>query len=164
MGELLGWVALGVGVLLGILLGVQTVRLGRIEKQLHALMRGAGPGASSMSLGELVAGQGANIERARDEVSTLRHSLHALDRSVARSVQCVGLVRFNPFQDTGGDQSFALALLDTGGDGVVVSSLHSRTGTRFYAKPVKGGTSHLSLSDEEVKAVQEALARRERET
>jgi hypothetical protein len=144
--------------LLSVFLAVQTARVGRLEKQLRALMKGAGPGAASMSLGELIAGQGASIERARDEVSTLRHALHTLDHSVARSVQCVGLVRFNPFQDTGGDQSFALALLDRGGDGVVVSSLHSRTGTRFYAKPVKGGTSHLSLSDEEVRAVSEAMS------
>jgi hypothetical protein len=67
------------------------------------------------------------------------------------------LVRYNPFQDTGGDQSFALALLDKRGDGVVVSSLHSRTMTRFYAKPIKGGVSPLSLSEEEVQAVQQAM-------
>ena len=71
-------------------------------------------------------------------------------------MQFVGLVRFNPFDDTGGDQSFALALLDGRGDGVVISSLHGRTGTRFYAKPVKAGTSTLSLSDEEVQALKQA--------
>jgi hypothetical protein len=66
-------------------------------------------------------------------------------------------VRFNPFADTGGDQSFALALLDAKGNGVVVSSLHTRTATRFYAKPVAGGASTLSLSDEEVRALKQAM-------
>ena len=72
-------------------------------------------------------------------------------------MQHVGLVRYNPFQDTGGDQSFAIALLDQHGDGVVFSSLHNRSLTRIYAKPVKGGASALSLSEEEVQAVQQAL-------
>jgi hypothetical protein len=74
-------------------------------------------------------------------------------------VQHVGLVRYNPFQDTGGDQSFALALLDKQGDGVVISSLHSRTMTRFYAKPIKAGIAVVSLSEEEVKAVQQAFGK-----
>ena len=53
-----------------------------------------------------------------------------------RAFQRVGLVRFNPFEDTGGNQSFALALLDAEGNGWVLSSLHARTGTRVYAKPI----------------------------
>src|SRR3989338_9805329 len=48
------------------------------------------------------------------------------------------LIRFNPFEDTGGDQSFVLALLDGANNGVVISSLHSRGGTRVYAKGVFG--------------------------
>ena len=73
------------------------------------------------------------------------------------NIQKVGLLRFNPFNDTGGDQSFILALLNGENTGVVVSSLHTRSGTRWYAKEVKGGkgTEHV-LSTEEEKAVQEA--------
>ena len=52
-----------------------------------------------------------------------------------RSIQRVGIVRYNPFEDTGGNQSFALALTDAKGDGFVISSLHTRTGTRV-AGPV----------------------------
>lgn len=65
----------------------------------------------------------------------------------------MGLVRFNPFEDTGGNQSFALALLDAHGDGVIVSSLHARNMTRVYAKAVVGGTSDAALSDEESQAL-----------
>jgi hypothetical protein len=64
-----------------------------------------------------------------------------------------GLVRFNPFGDTGGNQSFALALLDSEGDGVVILSLHSREGTRIYVKPVKKGKAELKVSDEEERAI-----------
>jgi hypothetical protein len=114
-----------------------------------------------MSLGDIVANQGARLDATRAEVEALRRGVAALESAVTRSVQCVGLVRYNPFQDTGGDQSFAIALLDKQGDGLVMSSLHTRAATRFYAKPVKGGASHLPLSDEEMQALQQALAKRE---
>ena len=62
-----------------------------------------------------------------------------LEATQRRALQRIGLVRFNPFEDTGGNQSFALALLDAHGNGLVVSSLHSRTGTRVYGKAITGG-------------------------
>ena len=75
-----------------------------------------------------------------------------------RSFQRIGLVRFNPFDDTGGNQSFALALLDQAGDGFVVSSLHARAGTRVYGKAISKGTSESNLSAEESEALKLALA------
>ena len=69
-------------------------------------------------------------------------------------------MRFNPFEgDTGGNQSFALALLDGRGDGFVVSSLHARAVTRMYAKAVSGGASEAALSDEECEALRQAMAK-----
>jgi hypothetical protein len=69
-------------------------------------------------------------------------------------VQKVGLVRFNPFKDTGGDQSFILALVDANNTGIVISSLHTRTGTRWYAKNIiQGKGSEYDLSDDEQKAL-----------
>ena len=69
-----------------------------------------------------------------------------------------GLVRFNPFEETGGNQSFALALLDADGDGWVLSSLHARSGTRVYAKAIVGGRSDTGLSEEETTAIKQAMA------
>ena len=65
----------------------------------------------------------------------------ALEAQGRKAVQRVGLVRFNPFEDTGSNQSFALALLDGHGDGFIVSSLHSRNGTRIYAKSIARGAA-----------------------
>ena len=62
-------------------------------------------------------------------------------------IQKVGLTRFNPFNETGGDQSFSLCLLDDHDDGFVVSCLHTRDRTRVYAKPVKSGKSKYRLSE-----------------
>lgn len=72
-------------------------------------------------------------------------------------LQKVGLVRFNPFAETGGDQSFCLALLDGEDSGLVISSLHSRETTRIYAKPVrKGKPVGYDFSAEEKQAVLKA--------
>lgn len=70
----------------------------------------------------------------------------------------VNLVRFNPFNDLGGDQSFILVLLNEQQDGVVVTSLHSRDRTRIYAKPLKNGAGdNVSLSREEKLAIVKAI-------
>ncbi len=72
-------------------------------------------------------------------------------------IQRVGLVRFNPFSDTGGSQSFTLALLDGHDNGLVMTSLYARTGNRWYIKKVEGGKGkELALSKEEQAAVQKA--------
>jgi hypothetical protein len=82
-----------------------------------------------------------------------------VERELVGALSRVGLVRFNPFEDTGGNQSFALAVLDGNGDGFVVSSLHARAGTRLYAKSVSRGASDSALSAEEAEALRQAMAK-----
>lgn len=68
----------------------------------------------------------------------------------------IGLVRFDAFEDTGGGQSFALALIDDEGDGVVLSSLHARQASRLYVKDIRGGVADAPLSSEEERALRQA--------
>jgi hypothetical protein len=72
-------------------------------------------------------------------------------------IQHVGVVRFNPFSDKGGDQSFVMAILDDHADGAVISALHSRADVRVYAKPVIGGQSTYTLTTEEKDAIARAM-------
>ena len=75
-------------------------------------------------------------------------------------IQKIGLVRFNPFNDTGGDQSFILALIDAEESGVVISGLHTSNGTRWYAKKISNGHGvEHELSNDEVKAIKSATKR-----
>lgn len=75
-----------------------------------------------------------------------------------RFVHKIVLKRFNPFDDAGGDQSFSLALMDKKGSGVILSSLHGRSGTRIYAKPIKEGKElNYELSKEERDVLNVAL-------
>jgi hypothetical protein len=69
------------------------------------------------------------------------------------NIQKVGIVRFNPFKDVGGNQSFSIALLDGKDDGVVITSLYLKEGNRVFAKPVKEGKSQFNLSKEEISAI-----------
>jgi hypothetical protein len=105
---------------------------------------------------------GSHIERVRQvvrDIDAVGARTATIERDIRGSFGRLGLVRFNPFEDTGGNQSFALALLDGRGDGFVVSSLHSRTGTRLYAKAIAAGVSETALSDEESAALKQALAK-----
>jgi hypothetical protein len=74
-----------------------------------------------------------------------------------KHLQKIGLVRFKAFQNSGGDQSFALALLDGSGDGVVISSIFGRDEARVYCKPVQQGSSNYPISDEEKESIEKAL-------
>jgi len=73
------------------------------------------------------------------------------------SITRVGVVRFNPFKDTGGDQSFVIALLDSNNSGVILSSLYTREGTRVYTKPVEKGKSKYNFTKEEEQAIKQAI-------
>ena len=127
----------------------------RLGRRLDALTRGA-DGSSLDSVLDAHLDKVFAVARELDELSARSAVVEASGR---RAIQRVGLVRFNPFEDTGGNQSFALALIDASGSGVVVSSLHSRTGTRLYAKPVTESRSDGALSAEEQEALRQALAR-----
>ncbi len=72
------------------------------------------------------------------------------------SVQKIGIIRYNPFKETGGNQSFSIALLDGSDNGVVITSLYGREGNRVFAKPIKNGKSEYLLSEEEKKAIEQA--------
>ncbi len=79
-------------------------------------------------------------------------------KSISKSnIQKVGLVKFNPFNETGGDHSFSLALLDGNKNGIIITSLHTRERTRLYVKDVSSGKAKIELSEEEKKALQLSL-------
>lgn len=74
-----------------------------------------------------------------------------------QNLQKVGMVRFNPFGEVGGDQSFSVAVLDDQDSGFVITSHYYRESNRVYAKPIKNGASQYELSEEEKKAIKEAV-------
>ena len=76
-----------------------------------------------------------------------------------KSISKIKLIRFNPFDDVGSDQSFMLVLLDNNNSGILITSLHNRSSTRIYAKNIKNGQSDgTALSKEEKSAIIEAIS------
>lgn len=69
----------------------------------------------------------------------------------------LAVVRFNPFKEVGGDQSFSIALLDANDNGVIITSYYSREMNRVYAKPIRNGQSEYSLSEEEREVIKKAI-------
>lgn len=130
-------------------------RMRRIEDRLDGLTRGE-DGRSLAAVLDAHLDTVLAVGRRQDELDA--HSA-ALDAAAGRAIQGVAMVRFNTFEDTGGNQSFALALVDPGGDGVVVTSLHARNQTRLYARAVRAGAAEGALSAEEAQALDRATAR-----
>lgn len=102
---------------------------------------------------------GEELERIDDQLAAIAGQLESLQAESRLAVQRIGIVRYNPFEDTGSNQSFALALLDGKADGIVLSSLHSRQQTRVFIKPIVGGRSETPLSEEESEALRKAGVR-----
>jgi hypothetical protein len=134
---------------------LQSVRLRRAVGAYRALV---GSGSGGESLGDVLESHVGRVQEVRDRLGQLETQNARLTERSATSIQHIGLVRFNPFEDTGSDQSFAIALLDDRRDGVVISSLHGRANTRVFAKPVEGGASSHALSDEETQAIRIAVS------
>ena len=151
--------ALVVGLTLAVFaLAAGCVILARRTRELDARLRGITRGAEGRSLESVLDTHLEKVHAMSRELDDVAARTAVLEGAQRRSFQRVGLVRFNPFEDTGGNQSFALALLDAAGDGWVLSSLHARSGTRVYAKAITGGRSDAELSAEETAAINQATA------
>jgi hypothetical protein len=145
-----GWGLLACGLLLILLLSA-TRRIKALEKQVRTLKHEIIPEATDrLSFSE----PGARLVGA--QLHELTGRVLELEERVARSKQNLGLVRFDAFEDVSGEQSFALALYDDNGNGVVICTLVGRRESRIYCKPIRGGKSDWSLSEEEERAIREA--------
>ncbi len=146
---------LGTVVAVVVLLGMVIflwARLRRLQVRYERLMADS----AGDSLQDMLENHIQRVRGALDRVDALERLADDLQRTLGHSVQWVGMVRFNPFRDTGGDQSFAVALADAHGDGLVLSSLHRPDNTRVYAKPLLAWKSTHSLTDEELEAIETA--------
>jgi hypothetical protein len=111
-----------------------------------------------------------NLEEALCQFKNLKRDfkkiskeLNELKKENKFSIQKIGVVRFNPFKNLGGNQSFSVALLDGNDDGVVITSFYNRNENRIFGKPVKKGRSSHTLSDEEKRAIETAKESRIKE-
>jgi hypothetical protein len=124
--------------------------LRRLAAEHEDLIGGGGGGAASERLQRLESG----LAVAQTTVERVSGRLDELEALAGSDVSCVGFVRYNAFEDTGSDLSYALALLNRAGDGVVINSIYSRVDTRTYGQSVKSFKPAANASEEELRAIE----------
>jgi len=124
-----------------------------LKKRLRAIFNGRG----GRDLEGVLAEATKRIRQNQKDIQAVRKFSLELERMARASVQKVSVVRFNPFAETGGNQSFVLCLLDDRHTGAIISSLFVSSGNRLFAKPIKEGKSEFPLTREEAKALREAI-------
>lgn len=97
------------------------------------------------------------VKNLEEKLKSLSLELESVKKQMAKSIEKIGIVRFNPFHEIGGDQSFAIALLNRENTGVVITSHYGKDFSKVYAKPMNKGNSEYSLSEEEKEAVSRAI-------
>lgn len=98
----------------------------------------------------------SSLKKTREEVDELKKEIGEVKKNSESHFQKMGLVRFNPFSEIGGNQSFSIAILDKNDNGAVITSYYSRENNRVYSKPLKKGKSGYVLTGEEKKAIEKA--------
>ena len=129
----------------------------RVRRRLRRVLHG-----SRESLEESLAEAQAASRRAAERVQELEQRVADLEQGLETALTQVGVVRFNPFEDTGADLSFAVALLNRRASGVVLTGLWGREEVRVYAKEIRNGDSRYTLSQEERQAVELARTQKHR--
>jgi len=125
----------------------------RAIKNYNELTQGVSDNTLSEVLNKFIAEQ----KTIRKDHAQVLGEISELKKDSLKFIQKIGLVRFNPFSDTGGDQSFVIALLDNKNSGIVITSLYARTGTRWYVKKIEAGKSiQYELSNEEKEAIKKS--------
>lgn len=132
---------------------ISLLKLNSLKKQLSVLFTGK----DITNLESLIMSHSEEIGQLDKEIQELFEISNKINQLAAKSLHKFEVLRFNPFKDIGGDQSFAIALLNAKNSGIVLSSLHTREGTRIYAKPIeKGVCEKYTLTEEEKNAIASA--------
>ena len=113
-------------------------------------------GLAVVALRRTAAPRGTGVDALPEDVHGLRQEVAALRSEGADALRHLAVVRYDAFGDMGGHLSWSVALLDTSGDGVVLTSIHGRSDSRTYAKSISGWSCEQQLSPEELEALEHA--------
>ena len=150
-------IVLIIAVMLFLILTVWNIYLTLNLRQLKRRSKELFEGSNARDLEEIIYRQIKDSRKISEDIKELADKNKTTYDLALKSIHRVGVVRFNPFDEMGGNQSFAIALLNDSGDGVTISSLFGREGTRIYAKGIKNKESEYKLSDEEKEAINKAM-------
>lgn len=133
-----------------------SIKLSKLRKSYKEFMKRLGNGTN---LDEMLKQYISSVDRVEQGNKNLENACKQNNKNQEKCLQKIGLVRYNAFQDTGSNLSFALAILDKNNNGIVLNGIYSREMSNIYAKPVENGVSSYTLSEEEKEAIKRAIAK-----
>ena len=144
---------LGLNFIIGVFLVSLMLRVRKAQSRMRLLLSGV----EGADLEDVLVQHGKLREELKRQVINLEGRTETIERKLVRSKRHVGIVRYVAFEDIGGLQSFAMAVYDDNGDGVVLSSIIGRAEGRVYGKPLMAGKSDRNLTNEEQQAIELAV-------
>ncbi|RHM54607.1 DUF4446 family protein [Mitsuokella sp. AF33-22] len=147
---------LGVLALLLLLLTINLyMKVNYMKKRYRKMMTGA----DGSNLERMLIGHINEMKAVAEENERIKQENERIDALLQLAITRVGVVRFRAFDDMGSDLSYAVALLDSHNNGVILTSIFGREDSRSYVKPVENGTSTYALMAEEQQALDEAMGK-----
>lgn len=128
---------------------IAIVKMVRMEKRLNAFLCGK----DGMSLEESILSVHEENKYLKSCTDRNKKDIRILYKKAERTISKVGLVKYDAFQQMGGQLSFSLALLDEHNDGFIINSVHGTDGCYSYTKEIQAGCCKLALGKEEEKAL-----------
>lgn len=113
-------------------------------------------GKNAMSLEKIISENNKLALEIKDKLKNQEIQIIDIKKDAMNNIQNIGVVRFNPFKETGGSQSFAVAMTDKKNNGVIISSLYTRDRVNVFAKPIIEGISEYKLTEEEQAAIKKS--------
>lgn len=133
----------------------QAMKLSYMKKRYRKMMTGV----DGVNMERMLLGHIDEVKHVVEENQRLDAENHRMDELLQTAITRVGVVRFRAFKDMGSDLSYAVALLDSHNNGVVLSSIFGREDSRSYVKPIEAGQSTYTMTEEETQALREAMAK-----
>ncbi len=146
-------IPLWLGIALGTL-GISTIVLIIVSVRMHNRLKSFMKGKDGASLEAVLSWLTQKNAQVDETLLAHKQALEMIDSRVKKSVRGYSLVRYDAYDDTGGNQSFASGLIDESGDGFILSVITNRNHVGVYAKPVNRGISAASLTPEETLALE----------
>lgn len=130
---------------LTLLVFIELFLIFKLEKRIRNLLRGE----KGIDLEQSINITGHHVEKLEHDRDQIFEHLKRIDQKLARSIRNIETLRFNPFEESGSNQSFAIAMLNDEGDGVILSSLYARDRMSVFAKQIQAGKPVQDLTQEE---------------
>jgi hypothetical protein len=132
---------------------VSLVKINKMKKKYNSFMEGS----DGKTLEDTIISRFRQVDDLRTNQELQGKDIDALKVNILKTYQKFGLVKYDAFNEMGGQLSFSLAMLDKNNNGFLLNTVHNREGSYTYVKEITDGKSEINLSEEEERALNKAV-------